>query len=114
MRCPCLLSLALILTLFAPVTAVAQKTPRAGDRISSRGDLTLREAPPEGFFGLRGEKIGTVIPSEEFLVLDRREVPSISGGQEWLQIESSDGVKKGWIYSGPSGSATSNVTRIDK
>ncbi|SRR6266481_7207234 len=82
---------------------------KPGDRVSPIDQLPLRTTPPEGFLGLKGSETGTAKPTDEYLVLEQRNIPTIFGDQKWLRLEEIGAGTSGWVYSGQSDSKTQNV-----
>jgi len=80
-----------------------------GDVVSPRGQLPLREAPPDAFTGVKGDSIGTVEPNKGYRIIDQKNISTIFGGERWLRLEDITSAQKGWIYSGPSNSKEQNV-----
>ncbi|HEV2896462.1 MAG TPA: hypothetical protein VGX71_01230 [Pseudaminobacter sp.] len=85
------------------VSAQDRVPPNPGAVVSPNGDLPLRANPP-GFFSGKGEVIGTIQPTDNFIVLEQRTVPSIFGNQQWLRVQPvqpAPDSNAGWVYSGP-------------
>lgn len=76
----------------------------AQEMVVPKEQLPLRAAPPGIFFQGKGNQIGSVSPNEQYVVLDKRWVPTIAGAEQWLRVQSvADRSKQGWIYGGKSG-----------
>lgn len=83
--------------------------------VSPNGELPLRDSPP-GFFSGKGEQIGVIRPGQEYIVLEKKTVPSIFGNEEWLRIQAlpgTDGGQSGWTFSGTGGS-TGNFRQLER
>jgi hypothetical protein len=106
--------IALLLTLIVMVVLLNQshaQQAHPGAMVTPKGTLSLRAAPPGGFIGLKGDAIGTVKPDETYRVLDKKSIPTIFGGQNWLKLQSvKDASKQGWVFTGTSDVPTANVT----
>lgn len=67
-----------------------------------RVEVPIRTTPP-GFFRGKGDQIGTTEPDQQYLVLERRAVPSILGTEEWLLLQAVSPTEpgtSGWSYGG--------------
>jgi hypothetical protein len=98
-----LLILVSALAVALSVYAQDRISPNPGAVVAPNGDLPLRANPP-GFFSGKGEVIGTIQPSDNFIVLEQRTVPSIFGNQQWLKVQPvqpTPDSNAGWVYSGP-------------
>jgi hypothetical protein len=72
--------------------------------VTPQGELPLREAPP-GLFTGKGSQIGVVQPGADYIVIERKYVPSIFGGEEWLKVQpagppGAGGITSGWALGG--------------
>jgi hypothetical protein len=96
---PMLLAVAIVMSTAAQATAGAVVAPKS--------DLPLRSSPPGTFFKGKGDKVGNTSPRERYRVLEKRSVPTVTGREEWLRVESIDDPGKGgWIYGGSGGDRT--------
>jgi len=87
------------------VVACAMSNASAQELVRPNGPLPLREAPPGGFFQGKGQEKGNVLPSDKFLVLEKRAVQTITGRENWWRVRSVGGpAKEGWVFSGPTNS----------
>lgn len=68
--------------------------------VRPQGELPLRSAPP-GFFTGKGAQIGTVEPDNNYVILERKSVPSVFGNEEWIKLQAvtPDG-SAGWVLGG--------------
>jgi hypothetical protein len=70
--------------------------------VTPQSVLPLRASPPGTFFQGKGAEIGTTVPNEAYRVLEERSVPTITGSQRWLRVESETVTSNsGWVYAGP-------------
>lgn len=87
------------------IAACATSSGWAQELVKPNGQLPLREAPPGGFFQGKGQEKGNLLPSDKFLVLEKRVVQTITGKENWWRVRSVGGpAKEGWVFSGPSNS----------
>ncbi|WP_319775164.1 hypothetical protein [Breoghania sp.] len=83
-----------------------------GSVIEPRGDgISAWNQPPSGFLNSLGDKVGKFDGKKEYVVEDRKEVPSIFGRQYWFKVRPADGVgdcgRAGcWAYQGELGGNT--------
>lgn len=105
-------ALGLALMLAAAGTACgAEIVP--GSTIKPKAALPLREAPPSGLVGAKGETIGTVRPDTEYKVLEQKTFSTLLGSENWLRIqETTNPAHAGWIYSGTKEQPFGNVTAV--
>jgi hypothetical protein len=113
------------------VPSWAQERYRSGSIVRPRGELAIRETTP-GFFQGLGKEIGKTDPNTDYMVLDQKVVPNITGREEWIKVQpiilqpsdknssnSSEeaSVKEkpiGWVYAGPLAKESGNFTTIYK
>jgi hypothetical protein len=89
----------LIVTVAILISAAAHVM--AADVIRPNNELPLRANPPGTFFQGKGDRIGSVSPTEYYRVLERRSVPTVAGKEQWLRVQGLDDPnKQGWIYAG--------------
>lgn len=82
-----------------------------GAVISPKGDLPLRDAPPGGLIGLKGDTIGKVTPQTTYKVIDKKSISTIFGGENWLKVQRVDDASaQGWVFTGTKGDPSANVT----
>ena len=94
-----------LMLLFAPNDASAQ------DIVTADVEAPLRESPPGTFFQGKGQQIGTVVPGEQYRVLEQSEVPTIVGLQNWLKVEpTTEPGNSGWVYGGAFDDDRGNAT----
>ena len=74
--------------------------------------LPLRDSPPGNFFQGKGAEVGAVNPGEQFHVVQQVTVSTLAGSEDWIQVQSADGSRVGWVFSGPSGVASANFSRL--
>ena len=81
--------------------AIGASAALAQDTVAPTAQMPLRAAPPGTFFTGKGKKIGEVLPTEQYRVLERRSVPTIMGVEQWIRVQkTTDPSKQGWVYSG--------------
>ena len=81
-----------------------------GTIVTPKGDLTLRDAPPGGLIGLKGDAIGNVTPSTNYKVIEQKSISTILGGENWIKLQPvGDPSKSGWVFSGTKSSPAANV-----
>lgn len=71
--------------------------------LEARGNLILRESPPSGLFLSKGPIIGSIPGGEQVEVVERKEVRTLFGTQEWLRVRSADKENpelSGWVFNG--------------
>jgi hypothetical protein len=87
------------------IAACTASSGWAQELVKPNGPLPLREAPPGGFFQGKGQEKGSLLPSDKFLVLEKRVVQTITGKENWWRVRSVGGpAKEGWVFSGPTNS----------
>jgi hypothetical protein len=107
---PMRISLAIWTLMAVAASSISSPAAEMGDLITPKGHLTLREAPPGGFLGLKGEAVGTITPDKSYKVLDKKSFSTIFGGEQWLKVQAvEDSAKQGWIYTGPKNDPNANV-----
>lgn len=95
----------------APLQGTVADKIAPSDFVQPKGQLPLRETPP-GWFQFKGDKIGTVDPSNRYIVLEEKTVPSIFGAEQWIKLQSiASETPAGWVYSG--NGETSNFVAED-
>jgi hypothetical protein len=100
----------LVFVTTVPAVCIAQDL-QLGATVKAKADLPLRESPPSGFFGQKGNEIGVVTPANPYIVLDTKTFSTIGGGETWLKvINKSDPSKSGWIFSGSKTDPLANIT----
>jgi hypothetical protein len=83
-----------------------------GSVVTPVGPLPLRASPPGSFFQGKGIEIAIVNPGEKLRVIGQTSVRTLAGSEDWIQVQStSDPSLVGWVFSGPTGSASPNVVR---
>ena len=108
MRIPPVLFLAISI-LALPVSGQAQGV-EPGAVVTPKADLTLRDAPPGGLIGLKGDAIGSVTPTMTFKVIDKRTISTILGGENWLKVQGvDDASKQGWVFGGTKSEPIANI-----
>ncbi len=74
--------------------------------------LPLRDSPPGSFFQGKGAEIGTIKPGEQYRVLRQTTVLTLVGSEDWIEVQpASNPASVGWVFVGPSGTSSPNVTR---
>jgi hypothetical protein len=77
--------------------------------LKPNGPLPLRAEPP-GIFKGKGHKLGVAKPTEQYLVLEQRDIPTVLGCETWYRVQNKEEPSKnGWIYIGPSSLPQANV-----
>jgi hypothetical protein len=75
--------------------------------------LPLRDSPPGSFFQGKGVEIGTIKPGEQYRVIRQTTVSTLTGRQDWIEVQSVAGpATTGWVFVGASGASSPNVTRM--
>ena len=100
-----LLSAALVM----PGTPAHSQNVELGAIVTPKAQLQLRDAPPSGFIGLKGDPIGTASPSTNYKVIDKHSISTIFGGENWLKVQSTDKTQEGWVFSGTKNEPSANV-----
>jgi hypothetical protein len=79
--------------------------------ITSKANLPLRDAPPGGVIGLKGDTIGQATPATTYRVIDTKTISTVLGGENWLKVQRvDDPAKQGWLFSGTKADPVANVT----
>jgi hypothetical protein len=108
MRAPSVLLVA-ISVIFLAAPAQAQDVG-PGAIISPKADLPLRNAPPGGLIGLKGDTIGQASPANSFRVIDKKTISTVLGGENWLKLQRvDDASKQGWVFSGTKADPVANI-----
>ena len=75
-----------ILLLLAPAV-LAQTVPLTkGTRLVALGDLSLRDAPPQGTYYTKGEQRDVLKRGEQVIVQDHRTIKTIVGDSQWALV----------------------------
>jgi hypothetical protein len=107
-------SSALLMVVLVPAASLAQEIA-PGAIIRPKGELPMRDTPPGGLLGLKGNEVGVARQGTEYKVLEQRSITTVLGGQKWLKVqEVNDQRKQGWIFSGPQDASVSNVTPVPR
>jgi hypothetical protein len=95
---------------FAVATSSYAQQPELGAVVKPKGDLPLRDAPPSGFLGLKGDVIGTATPDKTYKVIDAKSISTFFGGENWIKLQNmADQTKVGWVYSGTKDVPDANI-----
>jgi len=74
----------------------------------AKGNLTLRETPPSGWFYRTGDKIGTIKTGTKVVATDEKKVKTLFSESRWLMVDVVDAktgqkTTTGWVYAGETG-----------
>lgn len=73
--------------------------------------LPLRDAPPEGLLGAKGETVGEASPDHSYRVLNEKTINTVLSRQTWLYVQDITSRQTGWVYSGSDDRPFQNVTK---
>lgn len=83
--------------------------PFAGAIVAPKATLSVRSDPPGTFFQGKGDVIGMAPQGSTLRVLEEKTIPTITGQENWLRVQSTEQPsREGWIYNG-TGSTPQNV-----
>jgi len=84
-----------------------------GATVTPVAALPLRDSPPGSFFQGKGIEIGIINPGEQYRVIRQTTVSTLSGSQDWIEVQSvANPAVAGWVFVGASGAPSPNVTRM--
>jgi hypothetical protein len=93
------------LALSVVASALLTTGAAAQQLVVPKGPLPLRDVPPGGFFQGKGVTTGSAQPTDKFIVLETRSIPTLGGKENWWRLRSATGSgKEGWAFAGPSDS----------
>ena len=82
-----------------------------GSVVRPLAPLPLRDAPPEGLLGAKGDIVGQASTNHDYRILDQKTISTILGRQMWLNVQDTTSRQIGWVYSGSDDRPFQNVTQ---
>lgn len=81
-----------------------------GATVKPIAQLPLQQSPPQGYFGFKGDQIGTTTTAKTYTVIDKKTVSTLFGSDTWLQVQNkADPKQTGWIYTGSDARPYQNI-----